>query len=183
MSWGTLYNTAKRNSDKRLILFNLSRSEFDVIVEQADGRCMVSGIPFELARFPGSARRPFAPSLDRIDSRKGYTATNCRLVCVLVNLALNQWGMEPLMRVARNLVAREREIKAQEASLQVWQEPEYYTAKQYLGVNAPVAFNRISRQAQRYCEENGIEYFIDHKTNIPAFPLSVLEIVQPLKTP
>lgn len=37
-------------------------------------------------------RHPFAPSLDRIDSSKGYTLSNTRLVCVASNFCMNQWG-------------------------------------------------------------------------------------------
>ena len=40
----------------------------------------------------GQARRPFAPSLDRIDSSGGYTRDNTRLVCQAVNFALNAFG-------------------------------------------------------------------------------------------
>ena len=39
-------------------------------------------------------------SLDRIDSSKGYTVENCRLVCTAVNLAMNEWGEDVLERIA-----------------------------------------------------------------------------------
>ncbi len=43
---------------------------------------------------------PFAPSLDRIDSSKGYEEGNVRIVCLMVNLAMNTWGHGPLEKVA-----------------------------------------------------------------------------------
>lgn len=171
-----LYWVARRNSDTRLIPFTLTMSEFEGLVDRAQGRCMVTGIPFEFERVSGSMRRPFAPSLDRIDSSKGYSADNVRLVCVLVNLAMNEWGLEPLMRVARNLVERERDIKSRQPE-QKWEAPVYYTAREYLGTNAQALVSRMNQRAQRYCEENGIEYITDAKTKITAFPRSVLELV------
>lgn len=50
-------------------------------------------------------RNPFAPSLDQVDPGTGYTAWNIRVVSVIVNTAMNEWGEEPLMRLifgARN---------------------------------------------------------------------------------
>jgi len=35
---------------------------------------------------------PYGPSIDRIDSNKGYTKDNVRLVLVSVNIALNNFG-------------------------------------------------------------------------------------------
>jgi hypothetical protein len=35
---------------------------------------------------------PFSPSIDRIDSNKGYTKDNCRLVCTIVNFGLHRFG-------------------------------------------------------------------------------------------
>jgi hypothetical protein len=37
---------------------------------------------------------PYAPSLDRIDSARGYEIDNIRWVCVAVNFMMNQWGDE-----------------------------------------------------------------------------------------
>jgi hypothetical protein len=101
-----IYTQAKRNAPHRKIPFELTRSEFDQIVEKADGCCMVSGIPFNRRAYKGTNRRPFAPSLDRIDSRKGYSLENCRLVCQIVNIAMNAWGVEPLMILAEYLMTK-----------------------------------------------------------------------------
>ena len=52
----------------------------------------------------GQAKRAYAPSLDRIDPEGLYTADNCRLVMVAVNFALNAWGEEVYLRLARAAV-------------------------------------------------------------------------------
>lgn len=88
----TVLHRAKKNARTRRIPFDLTREQFVEIVKRANGRCEVTGIAFELDIRPGSARRPFAPSLDRIQSAGQYTAANCRLVCGIVNAALSDWG-------------------------------------------------------------------------------------------
>lgn len=70
----------------------------------SNGQCTVSGIPLDL---DGNSRSPFRPSIDRIDSSKGYVLENCRLVAYAVNVAMNHWGEETLMIMARSLVAQE----------------------------------------------------------------------------
>lgn len=58
--------------------------------------CAVTGIPF-VYDVPG---HPLMPSLDRIDSSKGYTADNVRLVCWAVNCAASTWGLEAYLAIA-----------------------------------------------------------------------------------
>src|SRR5690606_21411241 len=65
---------------------------------------------FSLERRPGWFRRPFAPSLDRIDTSTGYEAGNCRLVCVLANIALNEWGEDVFARVAIGVALKRRAL-------------------------------------------------------------------------
>lgn len=58
------------------------------------GCCAISGIPFDVGPSRESARRrnPFRPSIDRIDSMRGYELANVRLVCAAVNYAMGPWG-------------------------------------------------------------------------------------------
>lgn len=63
-------------------------------------RCALSGIPFSFEPHRLSLKRPFAPSIDRIDPNLGYLPTNCRIVCVLANIAMNQWGERALAQFA-----------------------------------------------------------------------------------
>jgi len=49
-------------------------------------KCEATGMPFDLS-YEGTFmnRNPYAPSIDRIDSNKGYTTDNCRLVLTVFN--------------------------------------------------------------------------------------------------
>lgn len=126
-----MYRITQRNAARRNIPFSLTRQEFRDIVERSQGRCMMTGIEFEFERHEGSCRRPFAPSLDRVDSSKGYAADNCRLVCVLINLAMNQWGLEPLMKAASHLITRQDELYRKERFEDEYCPAEFMTAKAF----------------------------------------------------
>ena len=71
------------------------------LFEAQGARCALSGIGFDLRVVgTGQARRPFAPSLDRIDASAGYTRDNTRLVCQAVNFALNAFGEDVFREIA-----------------------------------------------------------------------------------
>jgi hypothetical protein len=71
------------------------------LFEAQGGRCALTGIGFDLRVVgTGQARRPFAPSLDRIDASAGYTRDNIRLVCQAVNFALNAFGEDVFREIA-----------------------------------------------------------------------------------
>lgn len=114
--WARRSFSANRHSAmKRSIPFAITLSDYEAMLARAAGRCMVTGIKFEFqASNNKSRRRPFAPSLDRIDPTLGYTVDNCRIICSALNYALGDWGMEPLLRIARRLVARESELMKNE---------------------------------------------------------------------
>ena len=69
--------------------------------KEGEGRCMLTNLPFRETQVgAGKARRPYAPSLDRIDSSKPYTRRNCRLVLQAVNFALNAFGDDVFLLMA-----------------------------------------------------------------------------------
>jgi len=58
--------------------------------KMAHGYCEVSGIRFDTS---GSKMAdPYAPSIDRIDSSKGYSPDNCRMILWALNAAFSHWG-------------------------------------------------------------------------------------------
>jgi hypothetical protein len=47
---------------------------------------------------------PNAPTLDRIDSAKGYTKDNIRLITYQLNIAINQFGLEAFKALAKRVL-------------------------------------------------------------------------------
>jgi len=75
--------------------FNLSLDWLCDLYERQGGLCAVTGLPLDISPQVDEEtkwRRPFRPSIDRIDSRRGYTADNIRIVCAAANYAMGAWG-------------------------------------------------------------------------------------------
>jgi len=71
------------------------------------GSCAVSGLPFSLEVVGnGQTKRPFAPSLDRIDRHKPYQRDNVQLVLSIANFAMNAWGAGPLITLSDGVYRR-----------------------------------------------------------------------------
>lgn len=98
-----LWSLTKREATKRGIPFELTFDELIELMERAQGRCEISFIPFSDERW-GSYRKPWAMSIDRIDSREGYRKDNVRLVCVAVNFAMQDWGEDVLILIVQSML-------------------------------------------------------------------------------
>lgn len=83
---------AKRRATKLSRVIELDYAFLSSMLEQQGGRCAVSGVQFSLEKVGDSMVRPYAPSIDRMDSSIGYTRGNVRLVCHCINLMMNEWG-------------------------------------------------------------------------------------------
>lgn len=101
-----LYRDTRKRAERRGVPFTITQDEFAYRLARTQGKCEVSGVPFDLSRDSNLYRRPFAPSIDRINNANGYTKRNCRVVCVVVNLAMNEWGLDPLVKVALGIAER-----------------------------------------------------------------------------
>lgn len=67
-----------------------------------NGKSLLTEIELNFARSPKKKKGGYvsdSPSLDRIDSNKGYTKDNVRLVCTHINLALNNFGIENFQKL------------------------------------------------------------------------------------
>jgi hypothetical protein len=103
-----IHSAARRRAEAKRIDFNLPPDHLEDLWRGQEGRCAVSGISFDSTRFDHAfVKHPYAPSLDRRDSRLGYTPRNARLVCTCVNFGLGQWGDEVLRRVAVGMLKKE----------------------------------------------------------------------------
>jgi hypothetical protein len=90
----SLLESAKCRSKKKNLKIDIDLDFLLEMYEKQNGRCCLTDIEFKLERNKNKERfyTPYAPSLDKIDSSKGYTRDNVRLVLVIVNLALNRFG-------------------------------------------------------------------------------------------
>jgi hypothetical protein len=85
---------AKRRAQDKGLEFEL---EWEDIQRRIDlGLCEVTGIPFDLSQ----PRAWNAPSLDRADSKMGYTKGNTRVVLYSLNTMASDWGTDLILKIA-----------------------------------------------------------------------------------
>lgn len=83
------------------------------IWDRQGGKCALSGIdmlnlPEKLSStFLNGPRHPFKPSLDRIDSSKGYVKGNVQWVCTIVNLAKADFAQNDFLRMCVETARRQ----------------------------------------------------------------------------
>lgn len=85
--------TARSRAKKKGLPFDLDTD--DIIRRVRAGTCEATGVPFCLDDV-GSQRNPFTPSLDRVDSRLGYTPDNVQVVCLGWNLMKTNFDVDLL---------------------------------------------------------------------------------------
>lgn len=98
-----LYASARKRAEKYGREFSITKEWYKNKLE-ATTRCELSGLP--LARSKGKGGGRLSPSLDRIDSSKGYAPENCRIVAFQVNCALGKFGDGPFLEMCRAVVRR-----------------------------------------------------------------------------
>ena len=83
----------------------------DWIMAQAlrqEFRCSMTRIPFYFDSDTDSKTNPYAPSIDRIDSKIGYTRDNVRIVIYAVNIMLCDWGDDVFEHVIESYKANRK---------------------------------------------------------------------------
>jgi hypothetical protein len=91
----TLFNKAKYRTKNKNLEFDIT---LEWLLERYSGRCELTKIEFQFAE---EGRGPISPSLDRIDSSKGYTKDNVRIIIWSLNRALGEDGTEVYERIAK----------------------------------------------------------------------------------
>ena len=87
------YLAQKANSRKRPDSIKMTEEILQNIYDNQEGKCALSGLKFSMN---SSDRKP---SLDRIDSNKGYTLTNIQLVSYFVNKMKRELNQSDFIKI------------------------------------------------------------------------------------
>lgn len=97
-------NARKRRPDGFSLTFE------HVVAGIKAGFCPITGIKFDLTdaheRATGRSRNPYSPSLDRIDSRLGYTDENSRIVSTQYNIMKGELSDSEMFYLCRLIATR-----------------------------------------------------------------------------
>lgn len=96
-----------KNARARKIEVHIGLQDIEAMLVRARGRCELTGLQFDFRITDGCRIKPWIPSVDRIDAAGPYIASNCRLVCAAVNIALNQFGENLLVAIATGLLKQQ----------------------------------------------------------------------------
>lgn len=99
-----LFNQCRRRAKDRHQECTITADDIEGML--APMTCSATGLPLTWGHEGDSVRNPWAPSIDRVDGSKGYVPGNVRVVCVLYNLARNDFPDEAVMAMAKALAAR-----------------------------------------------------------------------------
>lgn len=96
------YQKIKKCAEKRGILFDVTREQLDEVFQQQDKKCKYLGIDlyFETSKKRGTA------SLDRIDSKKGYTVDNIQWVHKDLNTIKWDLSHEQFVNICKTIAKR-----------------------------------------------------------------------------
>lgn len=103
----TMWKRHQKGAKQRGIVFTIGPEDVAQALEDQGGVCAVTGLAFRTDKPAGMRIKPWAASIDRINSSKGYEPGNIRVVCAFVNVAMNGFGehffeqvLEPLITAA-----------------------------------------------------------------------------------
>lgn len=186
------YREARNRAKKRGIAFKMSPTDFRDVYWDSDGVCAVTGVPFSFEKYPNAFRRPYVPSVDRIDSKVGYTRKNSRLVLACVNIAMNEWGEDVFRTILDGFKIKElaREIATPQKNvaqkIMAFEDGAFYSesalvfslgldqgatrAMRLSGKLVPVLFYMGARKAYGYTAEYFIARMEMENIDCPAAP-------------
>jgi hypothetical protein len=81
----------------------LTLAALETIARRCGGFCEVSGLPLHIG---AESKHPMQPSIDRIDSSRGYELDNVRMVALAVNYCMSHWGEAVFLQVAAGTLSR-----------------------------------------------------------------------------
>ncbi len=85
--------SARKSAIAKKLKLNITVLFLKRLWESQNGRCWYSNIKLDLPiSYRSKKFKPDSPSLDRIDSKKGYIRGNVRFICLSLNYAKNKFS-------------------------------------------------------------------------------------------
>lgn len=101
-----LHEASVRRAIDRQLAHPLTLKQLQVLALRSGGRCMLTGIPFQLMSRRVRYRLAYDVSLDYIERKAGVSADNSQLVCSAVQFSNRVWGTEALEDVAASFLRK-----------------------------------------------------------------------------
>ena len=92
-----MFYDAQLRAKKKNLPFDITLKWLE---QKYTGYCELTGIEFQ---FANKGKNPNSPSIDRIDSSKGYTKDNVRLIIWRLNEAMSKYGLESLIELVNSI--------------------------------------------------------------------------------
>lgn len=98
-----MHLSAQNRAKRKGLVYELNPQFISVIMHSQGDKCVLTGIDFVFENDGKYRYRPFAPSIDRKSSNKGYTLDNIQITVCIVNKAKNEYPIElfDMMCIAR----------------------------------------------------------------------------------
>lgn len=98
--WEIMITMAKVRAKKEGLAFDLTNTWG---AQRWTGHCEMTGLPFKIAK---KIRRPFSPSIDKIEAKNGYVQSNCRFVLWAINTMKGVGTDEEIFSIAKALISK-----------------------------------------------------------------------------
>lgn len=107
-----MVSAARSRCKKKKMDFNLSVGW--AIKKLLQGKCEATGVFFNVHK--SSHWDKLSPSVDRVDSKKGYTIDNCQMVTLQFNIAKGQWSNDEMLEMCKLFVKHSKKRKRKSVS-------------------------------------------------------------------
>ncbi len=100
---------SRARAAKKKVPHSIDAYAIDELFVDQKWRCAISGVELNPPKKATDFRvDPLGPSLDRIVPHLGYVPGNLRIVSNIVNIAMNEWGLEKLMEAIAAIAKAQR---------------------------------------------------------------------------
>jgi hypothetical protein len=94
---------AKNRAKEKHLNFDLTHDYLVELWEFNLASCAVTGRLFDLEPSNVGLVNKNAPSIDRIEPKKGYVKGNVRIIVYMLNCAIGEYGLDELRNLAKDL--------------------------------------------------------------------------------